>query len=48
MTAFEARSQLSAMGLQYFNQEHFLAAQKRGDKLAIDLFITGGGVNVNS
>ena len=26
----------------------FLAAQKRGDKLAIDLFITGGGVNVNS
>ena len=48
MTAFEARSQLTAMGLQYFNQEHFLAAQKRGDKLAIDLFITGGGVNVNS
>ena len=48
ITALEARSQLTAMGLQYFNQEHFLAAQQRKDKLAIDLFIAGGDVDVNA
>ena len=47
ITAFEARSQLTAMGLQYFNQDQFLAAMQRGDKLALDLFIAGGGVDIN-
>ena len=47
ITALEARSQLTAMGLQYFNQEQFMAAIQRGDKLALDLFIAGGGVDIN-
>ena len=47
ITPLEARSQLTAMGLQYFNQEQFLAALQRNDKLAIELFIAGGGVDIN-
>lgn len=47
MTQLGARQQLTTMGLQYFNQEQFLAAIKRDDKLAVDLFIIGGGVNIN-
>ena len=47
MTQLEARQQLTTMGLQYFSQEQFLAAIKRDDKLAVDLFIIGGGVNIN-
>ena len=35
------------MGLQYFNQDQFHAAIKRWDKLALEFFIIGGGVNVN-
>ena len=46
-TPLEARSQLNAMGLQYFNQEQYAAAVNRGDKLAVDLFIIGGGIQVN-
>ncbi|MDR2451075.1 MAG: response regulator [Candidatus Accumulibacter sp.] len=41
-----ARRQLTAMGLQYFNQEQFSAAIERGDKLAVKLFISGGGVKL--
>ncbi len=47
ITPLEARSQLTAMGLEYFNQEQFAAAVDRGDKLAVDLFIVGGGVRVD-
>ena len=47
ITPLEARSQLTAMGLQYFNQEQFMAALQRNDKLAIELFIAGGGVDIN-
>jgi twitching motility two-component system response regulator PilH len=47
MSRLEARKQLTAMGLQYFNQEQFAAAIQRGDKLALELFIAGGGVNLN-
>lgn len=47
MTAIEARTQLTAMGLQYFNQQQFNAAIQRNDRLAVDLFIIGGGVNIN-
>jgi twitching motility two-component system response regulator PilH len=45
MTVLEARRQLASMGLQYFNQEQFSAAIDRRDKLAIDLFVIGGGIN---
>jgi CheY-like chemotaxis protein len=47
MVSLEARKQLTAMGLQYFNQEQFVAAAQRWDKLALEFFIVGGGVNVN-
>lgn len=48
MTALDARSHLTAMGLQYFSQEQFSAAVERGDKLAVDLFIIGGGVEITA
>ena len=48
LTAADARKELTAMGLQYFNQEQFVAAIRRGDALAVDLFITGAGVDLNS
>ena len=46
MTPLQARHQLTSMGLQYFSQEQFSAAIKRGDRLAVDLFIIGGGVEI--
>ena len=48
MTQLEARRHLAEMGLQYFSQEQFSAAIKRGDKLAVDLFIIGGGVEITA
>ena len=48
LTPFEARTQLTAMGLQYFNQEQFLSAIERGDALAIELFMLGGGINTDA
>ena len=40
----EARQQLTAMGLQYFDQGQFFAAIRRSDQLAVALFIAGRGV----
>ena len=48
LTPLEARTQLTAMGLQYFNQEQFLAAIERGDALAIELFMLGGAINTEA
>lgn len=48
ISALEARKHLTEMGLQYFNQEQFVAAIERGDKLAVELFIAGGSINVNA
>ena len=39
-----ARKELTAMGLQYFDQAQYSAAVQRGDHLAISLFIRGGGI----
>lgn len=47
MTALEARKELTAMGLQYFDNEQYNAAIRRGDKLAVTLFIRGGGIVAN-
>lgn len=44
----EARKELTLMGLQYFDQQQFIAAIKRGDKLAFELFVAGGGVELNA
>ncbi|MRR51895.1 MAG: hypothetical protein EG825_13450 [Rhodocyclaceae bacterium] len=46
MTALEARKELTAMGLQYYDQEQFVAAIRRGDMLALELFVIGGGVSL--
>ncbi len=43
-----ARKELTAMGLQYFDQNHFYAAIQRGDQLAVSLFIAGKGVSLHS
>jgi hypothetical protein len=48
LAAAAARKELTAMGLQYFSQEQFLAAIHRGDVLAVDLFITGAGIDLNA
>lgn len=47
MSAMEARKELNAMGLQYFDQEQYAAALRRGDTLAVALFVRGGGVVAN-
>jgi DNA-binding response OmpR family regulator len=41
----EARKQLTAMGLQYFDQAQFVSAIQRGDQLAVTLFVTGQGIS---
>ena len=41
----EARKQLTAMGLQYFDQAQFVAAIQRADALAVTLFVAGRGVS---
>lgn len=48
MSASDARKELMAMGLQYYNQEQFIAAIRRGDSLAVDLYLTGGGIDLNA
>lgn len=47
ISALEARKRLTEMGLTYYSQEEFVAAIARGDKLALELFIAGGGVDIN-
>lgn len=45
-SSLDARKELTAMGLQYFSQAHFFAAIRRGDQLAVELFVASGGVAV--
>ncbi len=40
----DARKQLTAMGLQYFDQSQFASAIRRGDQLAVALFVAGRGI----
>jgi len=42
----QARKDLSAMGLHYYDHGEFLDAVKRNDELATELFIAGKGVNL--
>ena len=44
----EARKQLTAMGLQYFDVGQFFSAIRRSDQLAVALFIAGRGVDKDS
>lgn len=42
--ALRARKELHAMGLRYWDEEQFLAAVRRGDRLAVDLFLAAQGL----
>lgn len=44
----DARRQLTAMGFQYYSVEQFCAAVDRCDLVAVDLFMAGGGVCVDT
>jgi hypothetical protein len=46
--ALQARKDLTAMGLRYFDDGQFLAAVSRNDALAVELYIAGQGVNLSS
>jgi twitching motility two-component system response regulator PilH len=46
-SALDARKELTAMGLQYFDSLQFFAAIRRGDLLAVELFLASGGVAVH-
>lgn len=46
--ALQARKDLTAMGLSYYDARQFIDAVKRNDVLAVKLFITGKGVDVNA
>jgi hypothetical protein len=46
--ALQARKDLTAMGLHYFDFAEFLDAVKRDDTLAVLLFLQGRGVNASA
>ena len=46
--ALQARKDLNAMGLSYFDAKQLLDAVKRDDALAVELFVLGRGVNLSS
>lgn len=46
--ALAARRELTSMGLRYHDAAQFLGAVKRGDLLAVNLFIAARGVNLNT
>ena len=46
--SLQARKELAAMGLKYYDQDQFFDAAKRGDLLATQLFIAAQGVDVRA
>jgi len=46
--AIQARKDLAGMGLVYHDRRQFLEAVRRGDVLAVKLFLAGRGVEVNA
>ena len=46
--ALQARKDLNAMGLRYYDEKQFLDAAKRNDALAVELFIASRGVNLGA
>ena len=44
--SLQARKDLAAIGLRYYDAEQFLDAVKRDDALAVELYVTGRGVNL--
>jgi ankyrin repeat protein len=46
--SLQARKDLNAMGLRYYDESQFLDAVKRNDQLAVELFVAGRGVNLDA
>ena len=46
--AMQARRDLSAIGLRYYDSAQFLDAVRRDDALAVELFVLGRGVNLEA
>jgi hypothetical protein len=46
--SLQARKDLTAMGLRYYDEGQFLDAVKRNDQLAVELFVAGRGVNLGA
>ncbi len=44
----EARKNLTAMGMQYHSQEHFVAAIRRKDDVAVQLYLDAGGLDLSA
>ncbi len=44
----QARKDLNAMGLRYYDESQFLDAARRNDALAVELFVAGRGVNLGA
>jgi hypothetical protein len=42
--ALHARKELNAMGLRYWDEQQFLEAVRRGDRIAVDLFLAARGL----
>ena len=42
--ALHARKELHAMGLKYWDEQQFLEAVRRGDRIAVDLFLAARGL----
>ena len=40
----QARKELHAMGLRYWDEQQFLEAVRRGDRIAVDLFLAARGL----
>jgi hypothetical protein len=46
--SLQARKDLTAMGLRYYDEGQYLDAVKRNDQLAVELFIASRGVNLDA
>ena len=44
----QARKDLQAMGLKYWDEQQFLEAVRRGDRIAVELFLTAKGLETRS
>jgi hypothetical protein len=44
----QARKELHAMGLRYWDEQQFLEAARRGDRIAVELFLAARGLEASS
>lgn len=46
--ALQARKELHAMGLRYWDEQQFLDAARRGDRIAVELFLAARGLETRN